>query len=71
MDCHIAEKTIGEWAIRQHTGANIIGLKTKDNKFIVNPSPEEKLSSSDQLFVLGTYNQIEKLKQALTGNEIN
>ena len=67
MDSCVAEKTIGEWAIRQYTGANIIGLKTKENKFIVNPSPNEKLSSSDQLFVLGTYEQIEKLKLALTG----
>lgn len=70
MDTCIAEKTIGEWAIRQHTGANIIGLKTKDNKFIVNPSPDEKLSSSDQLFVLGTYEQIEKLKLALAGKNL-
>lgn len=71
MDSCVADKTIGEWAIRQNTGANIIGLKTKENKFIVNPSPNEKLSSNDQLFVLGTYEQIEKLKQALTGKNIN
>jgi len=71
MESCVADKTIGEWAVRQHTGANIIGLKTKDNKFIVNPSPNEKLSSNDQLFVLGTYEQIEKLKQALTGKDNN
>jgi len=69
MDSEVADKTIGEWAIRQNTGANIIGLKTKENKFIVNPSPNEKLSSNDQLFVLGTYEQIERLKHALMGKE--
>jgi len=70
MDQCLAEKTIGDWAIRKHTGANIIGLKTKDNKFIVNPSPTVKISSFDQLFVLGTREQIDKLKGILTGKEV-
>jgi voltage-gated potassium channel len=67
MDSCLAEKTIGDWAIRQHTGANIIGLKTTDNKFVVNPTPDVKISSYDQLFVLGTADQIKKLKDVLTG----
>jgi len=67
MDSCLAEKSIGEWAIRQHTGANIIGLKTKENRFIVNPTPDVKISSYDQLFVLGTSEQIQKLKDVLTG----
>jgi len=69
MDTCLTEKSIGEWAIRQHTGANIIGLKTTNNKFIVNPTPDVKISSYDQLFVLGTAEQIEKLKNVLTGKE--
>ena len=69
MDSVLAEKSIGEWAIRHHTGANIIGLKTTDNKFIVNPNPDVKISSHDQLFVLGTSDQIDKLKKVLTGKE--
>ncbi|MFO8235622.1 MAG: NAD-binding protein [Bacteroidales bacterium] len=67
MISDLADKSIGEWAIRQETGANIIGLKTKDNNFIVNPTPDIKISSYDQLFVLGTNEQIEMLKQKLTG----
>lgn len=59
------EKTIGEWSIRSTTGANIIGLKTANNKYIVNPTPEVKISENDQLFVLGNPNQIKHLKKVL------
>jgi len=61
------EKSIGEWSIRQNTGANIVGIKTKDKKYIVNPSPDVKISSYDQLFVLGSNEQIKKLTDILTG----
>ncbi len=47
------EKTIGEWSIRSATGANIIGIKTADNNYIVNPSPKVNITSNDQIFVLG------------------
>lgn len=59
------EKTIGEWSIRAETGANIIGIKTSDNKYIVNPPPTQKISNDDQLFVLGNPTQIENLKKVL------
>ncbi|MCG8412268.1 MAG: potassium channel protein [Bacteroidales bacterium] len=60
-----AEKTIGEWSIRTQTGANIIGIKTVDNKYLVNPSPQERITSKDQLFVLGNPEQIGNLKKIL------
>jgi voltage-gated potassium channel len=69
LDSCLAEKTIGDWSVRQKTGANIIGLKTTDNKFIVNPTPDVKISSYDQLFVLGTASQIKNLKDILTGKK--
>ena len=56
------EKTIGEWSIRSATGANIVGIKTADNNYIVNPSPDVKITVNDQLFVLGNPGQIENLK---------
>ncbi|MCB2197574.1 MAG: potassium channel protein [Bacteroidetes bacterium] len=59
------EKTIGEWSIRSTTGANIIGLKTADNKYIVNPTADVKISENDQLFVLGNPEQIKKLKKVM------
>src|SRR6056297_916642 len=70
LDSCFTHKSIGEWSIRKHTGANIIGLKTKDNHYIVNPGPEVKISSYDQLFVLGKRSQLNKLRDILTGKEM-
>ena len=67
LDQCFTNKSIGEWSIRKHTGANIIGLKTKDSRYIVNPGPNVKISSFDQLFVLGKKEQISKLRDILTG----
>lgn len=47
------------------SGANIIGLKTADKKYILNPSADMKLSPNDQIFVLGKPDQIEKLKELM------
>ncbi len=68
MTDEFKEKTIGEWSIRSTTGANIIGLKTADNKYIVNPTPDVKISKNDQLFVLGTSEQIKNLKKVMFNN---
>jgi voltage-gated potassium channel len=65
LSATFVEKTIGEWSIRSETGANIIGIKTSDNKYIVNPPPTQKISNDDQLFVLGNPTQIENLKKVL------
>ncbi len=65
ISAQFTRKSIGEWSIRSATGANIIGLKTADNNYIVNPSPEVKITGKDQIFVLGNPEQIEKLKKVL------
>ena len=65
MSPEFTEKTIGEWSIRSTTGANIIGLKTANNNYIVNPSPDVKITGKDQIFVLGNPEQIGKLKKVL------
>ncbi|MCK5171036.1 MAG: potassium channel protein [Bacteroidales bacterium] len=65
MSAQFTEKTIGEWSIRSTTGANIIGLKTADNNYIVNPSPDVKITDNDQIFVLGNPEQIGKLNKVL------
>lgn len=46
-------------------GANIIGLRKADRTFIVNPSKDTVIRCSDQLFALGTVNQISRLKTIL------
>lgn len=61
-----AGKSIIELDIRNTSGANIIGLKRKDKSYLVNPLPETTLSSTDQLFALGTKAQIEHLKKTIT-----
>ncbi len=62
------EKSIGEWSIRATTGANIIGLKTSDNNYVVNPSADVKITNRDQIFVLGSPEQINNLKKVLLEN---
>lgn len=56
-------KTITDIGIRMLTGANIIGLKGSDGDFVVNPLPDTVITSKTKMFVLGTPNQIKKLKE--------
>jgi len=58
-------KQINELDIRNRSGANIIGLRRADTSYIINPSPDIVLTSSDKLFVLGNVKQIHQLKSLL------
>ncbi len=61
--------TIADLDVRKKTGANIIGLKLKDGTYLFNPDSNIELTKEDKLFVLGTIEQIEKLKSLLeSGN---
>lgn len=60
-------KSIRNLGLREKTGANIVGLKTEEGNYIFNPSPDFELSHSDQLFVLGSHEQIIKIKSILYG----
>ncbi len=62
-------KTIGEFAIRKPTGANIIGFKTPDGRYILNPKPETKVIPGSKLFVLGTPEQIESMRTTILDKE--
>lgn len=59
---NLQNKTIRELEIRNRSGANIIGLKTAEGNYIINPSPETILITNSKLFVLGTSDQINKLR---------
>jgi voltage-gated potassium channel len=61
-----AGKSIVELDIRNTSGANIIGLKREDKSYLINPLPETTLSSTDQLFALGTKAQIDHLRKTIT-----
>ena len=54
-------KSIEDLHIRKRSGANIVGLKNKEGKYILNPSPEEVIGEGSKLFVLGMKHQVEKL----------
>lgn len=58
-------KTISELEIRAKSGANIVGFKTPQGEFIVNPNPDTKIISDAKIFVLGTPHQISRMKEIL------
>lgn len=58
-------KTIYEIGIRKKTGANIIGFKTPEGEYILNPGADTKMIPNSKIFVLGTKEQIEHMKEVL------
>ncbi len=67
-NCAAAGKLIRELALRTQTGASIVGIERPDAT-IINPSPEEELHSGDQLFLLGTREQLEAARASLCGEK--
>jgi voltage-gated potassium channel len=63
-------KTINELKIRKLTGVNIIGYKTADGLYILNPKPETLLTPRSKLFVLGTPEEILLTKKILSQDNI-
>jgi voltage-gated potassium channel len=59
------EKTISDLEIRLKTGVNIIGYKTPDGNFILNPEPDTRVIPGSKFFVLGTKEQVGKMKGML------
>lgn len=55
-------KSISELEVRNKSGANIIGFKTGNGEYVINPSADTKIIPDAKLFVLGTSEQIIKLK---------
>lgn len=60
-------QTIASIGIRHKSGANIVGLKNKNEEHIFNPSPEIKLEREYKLFVLGSPSQIKNFTDVLIG----
>ena len=60
----IKDKTLKNAAIPQKTGLIILAIKKSiDGKWIFNPSSDEVLKVGDTMVVLGTEEQVEKLKK--------
>lgn len=57
------DKSIKDLHVRKRSGANIVGLKTIEGQYVLNPSPDTTICEGTKLFVLGMKNQIEDLKK--------
>jgi len=64
-NCSAEKRSIRQLRIRSHSGANIIGIKNNDGKYLYNPSPDTILTCTDKLFALGTTKQIDELQRLL------
>ncbi|MFA6482621.1 MAG: NAD-binding protein [Bacteroidales bacterium] len=71
IDACFLEATIGDLQVRTNSGATIIGVKNASGDYVYNPSPDVKITSDDKLFVLGTPDQIDKLKSVIQLGESN
>lgn len=58
-DCSILDLNM-----RQKTGCTIIGYKTAEGEYIVNPDPQLKLTPGSKIIVVGNSSQIEDLQKA-------
>jgi voltage-gated potassium channel len=63
LSAEFRNKSIRELEIRNKSGANIIGFKTAQSEYVINPSADTKIIPDAKLFVLGTSEQIGKLKE--------
>ncbi len=57
--------SISDLQIRTNSGATIIGIKTESGQYIFNPAPDAQISCNDKLFVLGSPDQIARLKSVV------
>lgn len=70
MDLSMLGKTIGELRMGSITGATIIGLKNGQGKYVFNPGGDYTIGVNDQLFVLGSIEQVHTLGEFLEGKLI-
>ena len=56
-------KTLRDLDLRKETGCSVIGIKTADNQYVINPESNIKLLPDTKLIVLGRKEQITKLRK--------
>lgn len=59
-ECHY--KSIRDLGIRHATGANIIGYRQPNGKYLVNPPPDTKFLPDSSFIILGNSEQLEKVR---------
>ncbi|NEV93601.1 potassium channel protein [Psychroflexus sp. YR1-1] len=60
---HETPSTILELDLRQKTGCTIIGFKTAEGEYIVNPNPNIHLTPNSKIIVIGNSDQIKTLQE--------
>lgn len=63
-------KSIRELGIRNKSGANIVGFRTPEGEYIINPSPDTIIMPKAKIFVLGTDDQISAFRDITTQTNI-
>ncbi len=67
MSEDLQNKTLKDLEIRNKFGANIIGYKTENGEYVINPSADTKIIPKAKIFVLGSLEQLAKFKQHISG----
>ncbi len=60
-------QSLNELNIRTRTGANVIGLRLADGHYTVNPAPETRLKTGEQLVILGDESQMKRFRAMMFG----
>jgi len=66
----LKNKSIRELGIRDKSGANIVGYRTPEGEYIINPSPDTMITPQAKIFVLGTLEQIDSFREFATQQDI-
>jgi len=56
-------KTLGDLKIRNRFGVNVIGFKTAEGEFVINPGQDTLIGNGSKFFVLGNRNQIAEIRK--------
>lgn len=59
----LKNKSIKELGIRDKSGANIVGFRTPEGEYVINPSPDTLIMPGAKIFVLGTIEQIDAFRE--------
>lgn len=63
----LADRTLRDARIRDHTGALILAVRNEDGRFVTNPSAESVVASGEILIAIGTTDQLDALTRLAEG----
>ena len=66
----LKNKSIKELGIKDKSGANIVGYRTPEGEYVINPSPDTLILPKAKIFVLGTLEQIDAFREFTSQQEV-